>query len=504
MNITVKYIGSEGRWYELPYTGKQSVWVPGMIEGRDSVEAAILLNTGKFENLSDDELSTLQVGAVQASAPQRYSIGLGLFGDSLTNAGFYTYNSGQVDNFERAWGWSTWVGPMSMQRIRVVKSWAVNTNGLLATGQSPYVGNPLSVQVTAALASAEWARVTRAVICIGTNDSAFTISACAAELLTQIARLGKPVTLISPPAGSGTVTTVVGDGLAAWAWKLQWRETLKRIAAESRGWIQFVDAYGLANSPTTTPDVMQAGNYLPDGIHWNNVYAYKVADAFVSAHLPSGIAGDLDIWPHSGSAASTNAASLDQGFGNSTFATASGGTGTGTIAGSFTAANVGAATHNGDSVGATAMTGGFGNMQTITITSGGNDQGITFETASFHAAGTRFLAAGDQAFGQCLVRIRSGGIYPKNVALRLQGYDGTNNHTAQLFEPSSGAPTAEAALPLTATRTFLLRTPLLTAPSAAFTSLTMRLRPLFAGAGTCQIDIGNFECRRFRAGGVYA
>ncbi len=323
-------------------------------------------------------------------------------------------------------------------------------------------------------------------------------------MLRQIARIGKPVTLISPPAGSGTVTAVVGDSLAAWAWKMQWRETLKRIAAESKGWIMFVDAYGLANSPTTTPDVMQAGNYLSDGIHWNNVYAYKVADAFVSAHLPSGIAGDLDVWPNTGYAGSTNAATLDQGFGNPTFATASGGTGTGTIAGSMTAANVGAATHNGDSVGATAMTGGLGNMQTITITSGGDAQGITFECSSVHASGTRFLNAGDTAFGQCFLRIRSGGIYPKNIGLRLQGYDGTYNHTAYLFEPSGGAPTAEGALPLTATRTFLLRTPILTAPTAAFTSLTMRLRPIFAAAGTCQIDVGNFEIRRFRTGGVYS
>lgn len=63
MNITVKYIGSQSRWHELPYTGKQSVWMLGMIDTRDSAEADLLLKTGQFENLSDDVLTAAQAAA---------------------------------------------------------------------------------------------------------------------------------------------------------------------------------------------------------------------------------------------------------------------------------------------------------------------------------------------------------------------------------------------------------------------------------------------------------
>lgn len=50
-------------------------------------------------------------------------VALAVFGDSLAENGYY-YNAGAtIDQFERAWGWSTWVGPMSYQRVRVVKNY---------------------------------------------------------------------------------------------------------------------------------------------------------------------------------------------------------------------------------------------------------------------------------------------------------------------------------------------------------------------------------------------
>lgn len=447
------------------------------------------------------------------SSPDRYQVGVALFGDSLNANGYYSstteypqwFPDAALDNFERGWAPGPWLGPMSMQRIRVVKNFAVQTNGLLVAGTTP-AGYPLSVQVTTALADPLWSKVTRAIIVVGTNDAATTkadgnygtIEECAAELLTQIARLCKPVTLVSAPPRAGTVTTVVGNSLALWAWLQQWRAVCKRIADDSRGYINFVDAYSLGNSPTTTPDVMAAGSTY-DNIHWNNVYAYKVADAIVSSILPSGIAGDLDVWPNASFAGSTNAALLDQGFANPVFATASGGTGTGTIAGSLTVTNIGTATHSG-TVAACTIPGGNGNMQSLAVTSNADSDGVDVVTATAHAAGGTFLSPGDAAWGQMLLRVNSGGIYPRNLFLRLTGFNGSN-YNRVLFENND---TNEDALPLTASRTFLLRTPLLVAPATALSSLTLKLRAVFDGAGAGSIDISNMEIRRFRSGGVYS
>ncbi len=446
-------------------------------------------------------------------SPDRYQVGLALFGDSLNANGYYSstteypqwFPDAALDNFERGWAPGPWIGPMSMQRIRVIKNYAVQGNGLLVAGTSP-TGYPLSTQVTTALADPLWAKVTRAVIVIGTNDAATakadltygTIEQCSRELLIQLARIGKPITLVSSPPRGGTVTTQVGNDLAIWAWLQQWRVVCKRIADESHGRINFVDAYSLGNSPTTTPDVIAAASTY-DNIHWNNVYAYKVADAIVTSILPSGIAGDLDVWPNASFAGSTNAVLLDQGFANPVFATASGGTGTGTIAGSLTVTNIGTATHSG-TVGACTIPGGNGNMQSFAITSNADSDGIDVTTATSHSAGGTFLAAGDAAWAQMLVRVNSGGIYPRNLFFRLQGIAGSTYNRLS-FENND---TNEDALPLAATRTFLLRTPVFVAPATALTSLVVKFRPVFDAAGDCTIDISNLEIRRFRSGGVYS
>jgi hypothetical protein len=406
---------------------------------------------------------------------------------------------GAVDHSWRGWGWISWVGPISMQRIQVVKNYCVQTNGLLAAGTSP-VGQPVSAQVTRFLADRAAGRVkaTRAIIHVGTNDNQSTIAACAAELLTQIARLGMPVDLVSSPPRGGTPTTVVGDGLQLWAWLQQWRATCKRIADASGGSVKFIDAYAQGNTPATVPDVMQAG-YTYDDIHTNSAYGFRIADAYVSSLLPSGLAGDLDLWPNNSNASSSGGANLiDQGVINPVFGTTSGGTGTGTVAGSYTITNVGTATHSGSVV---ANPNGIGNMQRIAITSNANNDGVNIATASFHAAGGTFLSAGDEAYLQCLVTIGAGGIYPKNMRLQLACFDGTTTWVRKLFDIDAAK---EVAMPLSAARTLLLRTPKFVVPSGlTFASVTGSLRPIFAAAGSCTIDVGNFECRRTRAGTGY-
>lgn len=520
MPTQLQFTGTEERWFETAFTGRSRSWSAGRIAEVSDAEAAQLLSTGKFRRMwattvaeqgTPPSLSPVQMAAVLRASPQRHTYYLGLFGDSITHNGYYNsavsvsagaswFNPSAADNIARSWGWSTWVGPLSMQRAQVVKSWARQTNGLLSAGSSP-AGYPLSVQVTEALADPLWDTVNRAVIVIGTNDVSSTIAACTAELLTQIARIGKPVDLVASPPLSTGHTAASGDSpLPVWAWLQQWRATLKRIADASGGWVRFIDGYTPLIDTTTSPAVYASGHTY-DNTHPNNVAAYKIAVAYVDSLFPSGIGGDLDIWPHNSSAATSNCALLDQGFANPVLATASGGTGTGTIAGSLTVTNIATATHSG-SVAANTMTGGTGNMQTIAVTSNANGDGVDVAGATFHAAGAKFMSAGDVAWAQCLLRINSGGIYPRNLFWRLQGYDGTTNWNALLWELNT---TNEAALPLTAARTFLLRTPLLTKQAGAdFSNLQLKLRATFAGAGSCTIDIGNIECRRFRSGGVYA
>jgi len=444
---------------------------------------------------------------------QRHTYYLGLLGDSHTNNGFYTdgtspdgstppayFVSSGTTNSARGWGWASWVGPLSMQRIQVVKSWARQSNGVLAAGTTP-VGWPLSRQISQAQADPLWSLVNRAVILIGTNDVAFSIADWTAELLTQIKRIEKPVDLISiPPISSGVQTAVGGDSLAGWAWIMEANAVCKRIADSSGGRVRFINAYPTMNTPTTVPDGW-ATNYSYDTIHGSNLAAYQFADSYAQSLLPSGIGSDLDVWHNAGYASSTNASNLDQGFQNPCFATGTGGTGTGTIAGSITVTNIGTATHNG-SVSANTMTGGSGNMQTIAITSNASGDGVDISSStSMHNVGTTFVTAGDSLWFQAMVRVNSGGIYPRNMFTRLLGFQNPTNYSSVLFELDAAK---EYALPLTETRTFLLRTPILVVPSGSgFSSLLWKMRITFAGAGSCTVDVGNPDTRRFKSSGVY-
>lgn len=65
MPKTIKYIGTQARWPELPVTGKQSVWFRGQTEERSDTDADLLLASGLFDNLSDDGLNASQVAALQ-------------------------------------------------------------------------------------------------------------------------------------------------------------------------------------------------------------------------------------------------------------------------------------------------------------------------------------------------------------------------------------------------------------------------------------------------------
>lgn len=66
MPKTIKYIGSQSRWPELSATGKQAVWYPGQQEERSDSDAAALIATGFFDNLSDDFFTPAAASALNA------------------------------------------------------------------------------------------------------------------------------------------------------------------------------------------------------------------------------------------------------------------------------------------------------------------------------------------------------------------------------------------------------------------------------------------------------
>lgn len=81
MPKTIKYTGTQRRWPELAYTGKQSVWFPGQQEERTDTEANKLLATGQFTEvfaLDDLPLSSLVSGAGNALRSALF------VGDSIT------------------------------------------------------------------------------------------------------------------------------------------------------------------------------------------------------------------------------------------------------------------------------------------------------------------------------------------------------------------------------------------------------------------------------------
>jgi len=452
------------------------------------------------------------VEAIQSRTPggQANQYYIGVFGDSIGNNAFYTDGTspdgltpsaflvdGAKNNNLRGWGYLSWISPFSLGRAQVIKSWARQTNGILAGGTTP-AGVPLSVQVTQALADPAWRRINRVVIMIGTNDAfqnSGTVEANAAELIAQIARIKKPVDLLSTPPFAGGAT--VGNGMQEWLWLLQWRAMCKRIADNSNNNIRFVDTYSTVNKPTAAVDDYAAGTSY-DTIHPNNVGAYKIADAYVASLYPTGLYGDIDVWPHRAFAGTTGAnGRLDQGFSNPVFATTTGGTGTGTIASGLTVTNTAGASHSG-SVGASTIPGSIGNMQTLDITSTAAGDGAVVLQSTVHAAGGTFAGVGDTVWAEALVRVNSGGIYPRNLRLLLNGFSSPDNYFATLFEQDAAK---ELALPFTATRTLFLRTPNIVVPSGVnFSNLQASFRPVFAGAGSCTIDIANFAVRRIKAG----
>lgn len=462
------------------------------------------------------------VDAIQAlvsdAGPARTALKLVAFGDSIPgNNAIYSNGTdpdgivpppwfvhSAVDNSWRSWSLLAWIGPLSLQKIQVERSYCSQTNGLLTAGTAP-VGQPVSAQVTRYLADRAAGRVKadRALIMAGSNDvSVFSVAAMVAELLTQIARLDMPIDLLSIPqrGASGNTTVIdVPSGQQMWGKIQQWNAALKNIAAASDGKVRFIDFYALGNTPTAVPDVMRTDRTYDD-LHSNNAYGFVGADAYVASVLPSGLAGDLDLWSSNSNAASSGGANMiDQGVINPLMGTASGGTGTGAVAGSHTITNVGTATHVGSVI---ANPNGVGNLQRIAITSNANNDGVSFATASFHAQGGTFLNAGDEVYLQCLVTINSSGIYPKNLRLQFLALDNlATNWLRKVFDIDAAK---EVALPLTAARTLLLRTPSFIVPAGlTFTSVVGSLRPIFAAAGACTID-ARFECVRIPAGSRYA
>jgi lysophospholipase L1-like esterase len=120
MSKTIKYTGTQVRWAELPYTGKQSVWQPGEQDERSDTEANQLLATGLFTQVytvNDLPLPSLVSGAGINT--------IALIGDSLTDnnytnaAGLQAYSS---------IGYFTWANMLLGQRLTLVNEGGVGGN----------------------------------------------------------------------------------------------------------------------------------------------------------------------------------------------------------------------------------------------------------------------------------------------------------------------------------------------------------------------------------------
>lgn len=97
MPVSLKYIGTNGRYAELPVTGKQSFWIPGQVGEVADADAPLLLGTGVFER-DITELSRQQLQAVDAlvsgvrNIPQRRYATKSFFGrlKTVTNGADHT------------------------------------------------------------------------------------------------------------------------------------------------------------------------------------------------------------------------------------------------------------------------------------------------------------------------------------------------------------------------------------------------------------------------------
>jgi hypothetical protein len=85
MSKTIKYTGTQVRWPELAYTGKQSVWQPGEQDERSDAEAALLLATGLFTQVYT--LNDLPLPSLVSGAGKRSIVPFKLWGQIQSNAG---------------------------------------------------------------------------------------------------------------------------------------------------------------------------------------------------------------------------------------------------------------------------------------------------------------------------------------------------------------------------------------------------------------------------------
>lgn len=296
-----------------------------------------------------------------------------------------------------------------------------------------------------------------------------------------------------------------------------------------------------------------------NGIHTSSLAGFKGGQLVGNALFPGGVGNPLDLWTTVAYVDTSGGANLlDQGFrdptlaapiaaftasisgttmtvsaiGSGSLAVGHGVCGAGITAGTFiTAQLTGSAGSTGTYTVSTSQTvasasmygvmglaivtigtatftltqaantipGGVGNMLSIAITKNADGDGVDVTTHNMATSGGgRFLAENDDAWFQLFIRVNSGGVYPRNLFTRLQGFNGTNYYAVWCPLDVTKEPVA---LPFDGTTRLLPRTPVLTAPATAFSNLQGKFRPTFAGAGagTCTIDISLPDVRRFRA-----
>lgn len=226
----IKYIGTQSRWSELAFTGKQSVWSPGQIEERGNTETDQLMALGLFERIDVKSFLDAEIARLrgQSLRPRRWGgMGDSIFSQnsSVTSSTRYLNAKGFLVQALMRLGW-----PASFEPEDNFATAGANSAQMLAVGG----------QVDAIIASSARSPIDRIFISMGTNDpgNGLTYTQTITNLALIFTRLRDagitPVyTCILPRGNDGAMTSAKRTSLAVNAWAQEF--------AAANSWCEVID-----------------------------------------------------------------------------------------------------------------------------------------------------------------------------------------------------------------------------------------------------------------------
>lgn len=395
---------------------------------------------------------------------------LAVVGDSYTSQ--YANNDGNFF-YNNADGYLTWALALSGQRLSIISSPARANSRISAAASSP--GVIFSQQVDTAIASG----ANNVLIMGGVNDCfagfSFTqITVAYEQCLQKAVASGMRVWACTQPtmnAAFGSYSVAIQGTLFAV------NEWLREYVATTyaRYGVTVVDLAAVAVAPASATGDYKS-NYTQDGLHPRNLGAYFMGKELArvwNLFIPEAnrlLSSAADSYSYS--------SLIRQGQTNGLM-TASGG---GVATGLTLATIVGASSVNT----VDARSDGFGNDQTMTITSTANNDGYRLESTTVHANG---FASGDVIQAECEITVSSITNY-RGEFLQLIGNASVANRGGYNGFVDT---TNDAAL--TEGYTVVRRTPPITL-SGSPTSVRIRIDTNFSGVGGATVKVGRFSIRR--------